>query len=575
MKRLPLPLHFLLPILLFFLALPAPAQGDGQGALPVRKIAAERLPDLNVARKGHAAACLGGELVVFGGHTTGFVPTKTAEWFDGKRWHVVEMSYTHDHAVALPLSSGKMLLAGGHEQPLGIGQTFTLETYDPQTHSFSDFGCLDRGRVFASAVELDSGRVLIAGNWYNADGLELWDGGRNNRRAGDVSFARSIPYVLRTARDNAIVFSDMDEHGDDQARPYVVDRLRGGAYEEDFLRTWRPPREQSDYRSDVGFVGDTARGRYAYILPVLDDSLRMALALVDGGRFSLLKTDFPLPQTHEGRKIYFYTRFLADRRAGCGYLVGSDETGRAYLLRADYADALADTAKPLRLALYVTDPLPVPLFTSLPVLTAEGDVVLTGGISEADNFAPLAAVYRLNVASPPAPLQGERGVVSDLLGGQAAVLGIIVLLAALAVLIYIIRYRRKRKCDVGEGETTDDIQAGEADASLVARAREHIEAGQLFLSRHLRLSDVAGVLGVPPRDLTAALRRQGYSSFPYFLNTLRVDYACRLFRERPEMKIRVLYLAAGFSSESTFFNAFSARTGQTPLQWLAGQKLSE
>jgi hypothetical protein len=31
-------------------------------------------------------------------------------------------------------------------------------------------------RAKASALELDSGRVVVSGNWYHDDGIELFDG---------------------------------------------------------------------------------------------------------------------------------------------------------------------------------------------------------------------------------------------------------------------------------------------------------------------------------------------------------------------------------------------------------------
>ena len=59
------------------------------------------------------------------------------------------------------LKSGKVLIAGGHEKSLGIGQTFPVEFYDPQTHTFEGYGCLDVKRTMAEAVEMDSGHVVI------------------------------------------------------------------------------------------------------------------------------------------------------------------------------------------------------------------------------------------------------------------------------------------------------------------------------------------------------------------------------------------------------------------------------
>lgn len=552
-------------LLALLIAFVQPTWAQQAGSIPTTKLEAERLANLNVPRSGHAVMCLAnGEIVVFGGHTTGFVPTPTAEWFDGTAWHTLQMTYSHDQGMALPLSSGRVLLACGHEQPLGIGQTFTVETYNPSSRTFSSFGCLDNKRCFASAAELDSGRVLISGTWYAKDGLELWDGGRANRHVKDVVLERSAPYVLRTAKDDAIVFGEMDEHGEHLDSCYMVDRMNGAAYEETFLRTWHPVMWLADWRSDVCFVGDASAGLYAYIIPVQSDSTHLALALVDNGRFSLLSADFPVPARYNGHKLFWFSRLIADRDRMCGYLVGNDKENRFYILRADYADALASASGKVKLSLFVTDPLADLGPTCAPVLTPEGDLVLAGGFVE-DNFNPTVAVYRL-------PL----GVHEDEADGTAIwPWAVVVLCLVLVVGVLLIIYIRKRgkgmRRDVAtplEGEAMTETQSA-AYAQTMTRLRKYMQESNAFLNSGLRTADVAVATGTTDRELSACLRRQGYRSFPDFVNALRVDYACELLREQPEIKIRALSAAAGFSSESAFYSAFSSRTGTTPKQWLA------
>ena len=55
----------------------------------VQKIELEQLPDLNISRAGHQVFCINGEYVVAGGHTNGFVPTPTAEYFKDGQWHLL------------------------------------------------------------------------------------------------------------------------------------------------------------------------------------------------------------------------------------------------------------------------------------------------------------------------------------------------------------------------------------------------------------------------------------------------------------------------------------------------------
>lgn len=98
---------------------------------PLVKIKVNRLPDLHVPRAGHIMLDVNGEMMVASGHTTGFIPTTTAEYFSEGEWHLLQTVYAHDDGLCVKLKSGKVLLGGGHEKHLGIGQTFPVEMYDP------------------------------------------------------------------------------------------------------------------------------------------------------------------------------------------------------------------------------------------------------------------------------------------------------------------------------------------------------------------------------------------------------------------------------------------------------------
>ncbi len=230
-------------------------------------MAAERLPDLNVPRGGHAVVYADDGLMVIGGHTTGFVPTPTAERYVDGRWQLVSTVYSHDDAMALPLSSGRVLIAGGHEKNLGIGQSYEVEMYDPATHSFTGFGTLDQKRTLLSGTEIDSGRVVVSGNWYADDAIELFDGRRHFRRVKAPAVQRSSPFIFRVARDDVFILSDYDVRGG-RYDSIVVDRLRGEPFSPSLLQEWRPRTAQAAYNSSDAFVGDERRGFYASLFTV-------------------------------------------------------------------------------------------------------------------------------------------------------------------------------------------------------------------------------------------------------------------------------------------------------------------
>ena len=56
----------------------------------------------------------------------------------------------------------------------------------------------------AEAVELDSGKVVITGNWYTDDVVECYDGSPQCHYVKEVSMARCYPCVFRTGKDDAI-----------------------------------------------------------------------------------------------------------------------------------------------------------------------------------------------------------------------------------------------------------------------------------------------------------------------------------------------------------------------------------
>ena len=150
--------------ILWLLLLLSPVVMAEDKTCPAVKLSMERLPDMNVPREGHALFCINGELTAVGGHTTGFVITQSAEYFADGEWHPMSPVYTHDNGAYKVLRSGKVLLYGGHERNLGIGQSYEVEMYDPVTHTFRGFGCLDQKRSLASSEELNDGQVVISGN---------------------------------------------------------------------------------------------------------------------------------------------------------------------------------------------------------------------------------------------------------------------------------------------------------------------------------------------------------------------------------------------------------------------------
>ena len=535
-------------------------------ACPVVKIEVEQLPDLHIPRASHQVFMAGGEYVVAGGHTNGFIPTPTAEYLKDGEWHVMQMVYNHDFGYSVVLKSGKVLLGGGSSEPIGIGQTFLAEMYDPQTHTFDGFGSMEQKRAGASGLELDSGSVVIAGNWYHNDGIEVFDGKKHFTYIKDVAEGRSGPFIFRTAKDNAIVFSGFNTKGD-SLHSSTADRLRGEAVSIPLFETWHPFGCTS-HRNAESFIGDESRGVYAYLFPVRDSTSQVAIAKIENGDVSLLPTVCPVPMKTRWGGIEYYSAIIADQAHGRAYLVGANadmhtqpEKGfRHYVLRIDYAEA--SEGRPAPLTLYYTDPLhDTPDYT--PVLTPEGNLLIAGGLTTAvSNFAPSGHAYVLCISDGTANLSESNHLWWWLAALLAAV--------TVAVAGFLVRkYRRHKAFRLAEASAeATAIGSTKSTTDLMQRINELMEQEQLYKNVNLKVTDVAVRLGTNNRYVSDCIRQCEGTTFSNFVNDYRVRHAQQLMRTSPKKKVSSFYLEAGFANESTFFRTFKASTGMTPKEWL-------
>ena len=536
-------------------------------ACPTVKIQPERLPDLNIPRTAHHVLCLNGEVTAIGGHTTAFIPTPTLEYYKDGEWHVLQMAYAHNDAIVVPLSSGKVLIAGGYEKPLGIGQTYSTEIYDPVTHTFGDFGCLDRKRAQSMGVELDSGKVMIAGNWYHDDGIEMFDGHKSFAYVKDVETGHGHPFLLRTAKDDAIIFGSFSFKGD-SLQSSTVERLKGDPVNVPLLEQWHPkcmyiPNNSADY-----FIGDAKKGIYSYLIPVENNDGQIAIAQVLNGEFSLLPTACAVPvKSPWGQKIEYAGSLVVDRTAQRAYLVGRDiliqgddahdvNNRRIYILCIEYGKVQQGNGAPM--TLYYTEPMAENVF-HLPVVTKDGDLMIVGGNRE-DNYTPLSTVllFRMGLSSETAEENAFAGWLLWTLG---------VLLFAGVLLSYFLLKRRQRKVLArNQEEAALSYAAGE---EMVRRVSELFEQKKLYLNSDLKVSDVAAELSTNTRYVSECIKMVKGYSFPQFINSYRVDHAKQMLRDNPTTKTATVCSESGFANEASFFRTFKAYTGMTPREWLA------
>ncbi|MBQ6912112.1 MAG: helix-turn-helix domain-containing protein [Bacteroidales bacterium] len=520
-----------------------------------QEMAWERLPDLTVPRAGHALLQLDGELTVIGGHTTGFIPTPTAEYFKDGKWNTLSSLYTHDNGFCLRLKDGTILLGGGLQEAFGIGQSFSAERYLPASHSFEPVSILDRRRAASSALEMEDGSILVSGNWFAEDALEMYSAKDGFATVKETAENRSYPWILPTAPDNAIVFSAMDSWG----RPGKgwVDRLHGEAFQEPLLLTARPMFSDGDMVQPLCKIGE-----YDYLMLAVNDSLEAnGILRVQGEAFSLLELETEIPLRGAGGPIFYWNPLLCDGEYA--WALGTDAENRAYALQIGYKPALEGGKATLKL--HYTEPLEdLPQYGAFTLLT-DGRIVLAGGIKDS-NYKPFASVYIFDPRQEtPVADTGSRARSA----GMAA--GILTGLALVSLGWWLVRRRKKARTERPEPDQAELPEPqSQRERELFERVSAMMEKG-LYRRKGLTIAELATTLGTNTKYISSCINTGAGCSFLDYVNGYRVRFAQKKLQETPQMRLSDIADAAGFASESAFYRNFKAVTGQTPAEWLAAR----
>jgi AraC-like DNA-binding protein len=552
MKRIIPQTICLLSMLLTLQTAGAKPRSDSVNACPMVKIEAKQMPDLNIARAGHVLFYANDELTVAGGHTDGFVPSPTAEYLKEGEWHPLQMVYNHDNALAIVLRNGKVLLAGGSSEPIGIGQTFLSELYDPKSHTFDGFNSMQHKRTLASALELDSGQVVIAGNWYHQDGIEVFDSRlRRFHYLRNVNTSRATPIILQTAPDDALIFGNNSYRGDTLHTAYAY-QLKGDSIHIPLFDTWHPLHTCRNV-SAIGKQGD-----YTYLFPVYNQEGQVAIATYQKGDFSLLSTSIPIPMKALNHVIEYNFNILVDQQSQRAYLFGCNQDFHKspnnpiqyYILAIDYAQALK--GKPAPLTLYYTQPI-TGAIDAPPLLTPEGDIVMAGGFLNGSNFTPSKSVWLI-----PFGTYEEKAETAKI--PWAWLIPLVLLFVGWFFFLFIFREKESKQPAANQDSGCNTL--------LIERIRELIENKKLFLNSELKITDIADTLGIHRNVVSDAINSQTGFSFNQYISNYRVEHAKSLLRQDPNKKLSSISAESGFANEQSFFRTFKAITGKTPKEWI-------
>ena len=526
-----------------------PGQALGEvGGVPLYKMTVERLPDLPRPRGGQHTMLLRDELTVLGGITDGFVLEPTIAYLRDGAWHQVAMKYPHHYGFTTLLQDGSVMLGGGCSEDFGIGQSWGVEIYNSSTHTTKAVGIMDRKRAGASASVLSDGRVVISGNWYAEDAIEIYEPGKGFSFVKEPAVQRAYPHILPISPENALVFSSEDTHGNYMQE--LVDQLSGEPFTEPLLKEWNI----QPYIVNPTSADDLRTGEYAYLLPASrqEDGQAGILRLSDG-HFSLLETERPLPMTLPGGEPLVWMHSLqVDRASRSAWMYALSGNGRFVAAKIGY-DPIFEGGK-ATLEMFLADkPGGGSFFNNTPRLLEGGRIVLAGGVLSGarndSNFEATAEVWLFHTVAPVKKAVPLWWILP------------VLLLAAFAGGWAVTRGRKRPLPE----DCTDSAKMEKND--LQTRITELVEEKQLFLIKDLKISDIARELGTNATYISACINGQMGISFPEFISRYRVEYALKLMQEHPEMSSVEVWEASGFNNEKTFFRRFRLQTGMTPAEW--------
>lgn len=94
-----------------------------------------------------------------------------------------------------------------------------------------------------------------------------------------------------------------------------------------------------------------------------------------------------------------------------------------------------------------------------------------------------------------------------------------------------------------------------------------IDEEKVFTERNLRLDDLASKANTNRTYLSRLIREEYGYGFPEFIARRRIDYACRLIHENPNLTLEQLAERSGFSYGTAFSRIFKQYTGVTFREW--------
>ena len=116
----------------------------------------------------------------------------------------------------------------------------------------------------------------------------------------------------------------------------------------------------------------------------------------------------------------------------------------------------------------------------------------------------------------------------------------------------------------------ESIQQGKM-ADLQQKLTDAVSRNKLYLQPDLKITDVANLLHTNRTYVSRVLKEQIGTTFADFINHQRIDHACQLMEQQPQLPTAEVASQSGFSSQSSFYRNFKLYKGCSPKDYQPAQ----
>ena len=130
----------------------------------------------------------------------------------------------------------------------------------------------------------------------------------------------------------------------------------------------------------------------------------------------------------------------------------------------------------------------------------------------------------------------------------------------------------REKRDDGSLQSVLDERELSAELAIVL---SHMTQNKPFKKKGFTIQELSNQTGIPVYQLSPLINGYFKMNFANWINRYRIEFFIELARENPQITLEALSHMAGFTSRSTFINAFKKEKGVTPREYLKELHLSE